>query len=161
MMIFFKNKQKTLYYHGNLTLPIKISMEAGLFNLDMICCHYNERHGVSNHQPHDCVLNRFSGSDQRKHQSSASLAFVRGIHRWRVNFPHKGPVMRRMFSLDDVMISQFSGNEIIGESAKGFVFLKIMNFEKACANTTQENILDNSLSGMSYCSFLNIYGHSS
>ena len=31
------------------------------------------------------------GADQRKHQSSASLAFVRGIHRWPVNSPHKGP----------------------------------------------------------------------
>ena len=33
-----------------------------------------------------------SGEDQRKHQSSASLAFVKGIHRWSVNPPHKGPV---------------------------------------------------------------------
>ena len=33
----------------------------------------------------------YSGTDERKHQSSASLAFVRGIH-WRlVNSPHKGP----------------------------------------------------------------------
>ena len=39
----------------------------------------------------------YSGADQRKHQSSASLAFVRGIHRWPVNFPHKGPVTRKMF----------------------------------------------------------------
>ena len=30
-----------------------------------------------------------SGEAQRKHQSSASLAFVRGIHRWSVNSPHK------------------------------------------------------------------------
>ena len=36
--------------------------------------------------------NVHSGADQRKHQSSASLAFVRGIHRWPVNSPHKGPV---------------------------------------------------------------------
>ena len=35
-----------------------------------------------------------SGADQRKHQSSASLAFVRGIHRWTVNSPHAGPVTR-------------------------------------------------------------------
>ena len=34
-----------------------------------------------------------SGADQRKHQSSASLAFVWGIHRWTVNSPHKGLVM--------------------------------------------------------------------
>ena len=34
------------------------------------------------------------GADQRKHQSSASLAFMRGIHRWPVDSPHKGPVTR-------------------------------------------------------------------
>ena len=40
-----------------------------------------------------------SGADQRKHQSSASLAFVRGIHRSPVNSPHKGPVTRKCFHL--------------------------------------------------------------
>ena len=44
----------------------------------------------------------YSGADQRKHQSSASLAFVWGIHRWPVNSPHKGPITRKMFSSDDV-----------------------------------------------------------
>ena len=48
----------------------------------------------------------YSGADQRKHQSSASLAFVRGIHRWPVNSPHKGPVMREMFSFDDVIMEK-------------------------------------------------------
>ena len=44
-----------------------------------------------------------SGADQRKHQSSASLAFVLGIH-WRpVNSPHDGPFTRKMFPFDDVM----------------------------------------------------------
>ena len=43
----------------------------------------------------------YSGTDERKHQSSPSLAFVRGIHRWPVNSPHKGPVMRKMFPFDD------------------------------------------------------------
>ena len=45
-----------------------------------------------------------SGADQRKHQSSASLAFVRGIHRWPVNSPHKWPVTRKMFPFDDVIM---------------------------------------------------------
>ena len=40
-----------------------------------------------------------SGADQRKHQSSASLAFARGIHRWPVNSPYKGPVTRNFFHL--------------------------------------------------------------
>ena len=36
---------------------------------------------------------------------SASLAFVRGIHRGPVNSPHRGPVTRKMFSFDDVIIA--------------------------------------------------------
>ena len=46
----------------------------------------------------------YSGADQRKHQSSASLAFVRGIHRGPVNSPYKGPVTRKMFPFDDVIM---------------------------------------------------------
>ena len=46
----------------------------------------------------------YSGADQRKYQSSASLAFVRGIHRGPVNSPHKGPVTRKMFPFDDVIM---------------------------------------------------------
>ena len=46
----------------------------------------------------------YSGADQRKHQSSASLAF-RGIHRGPVNSPHKGSVTRKMFSFDDVIMN--------------------------------------------------------
>ena len=38
-----------------------------------------------------------SGVDQRKHQTSASLAFVREIHRWPMNSPYKGLVARKMF----------------------------------------------------------------
>ena len=47
----------------------------------------------------------YSGADQRKHQSSASLAFVGGIHRWPLCSPHKGPVTRNMFPFDDVIMS--------------------------------------------------------
>ena len=46
----------------------------------------------------------YSGTDQRKHQSSASLAFVRGIHRRPVNSPHKRPVTRKKFPFDDVIM---------------------------------------------------------
>ena len=48
----------------------------------------------------------YSGSDQRKHQSPASLAFVRGIHRWPVNSPHKGPGTREKFPFDDVIMNE-------------------------------------------------------
>ena len=41
----------------------------------------------------------YSGADQRKHQNSPSLAFVRGIH------PYKKPVTRKMFPFDDVIMN--------------------------------------------------------
>ena len=44
-----------------------------------------------------------SGADQRKYQSSASLAFVGEIHRWPVNFP-KGPVSWKIFPFDDIIM---------------------------------------------------------
>ena len=53
----------------------------------------------------------YSGADQRKHQSSASLAFLRGIHRWPVNSPHKGPVARKMFPFDDVIMIRVQVHE--------------------------------------------------
>ena len=46
----------------------------------------------------------YSGADQRKHQSPASLAIVRGIHRGPVNSPHKWTVRRKMFPFDDVIM---------------------------------------------------------
>ena len=49
-------------------------------------------------------LTVYSDADQRK-QSYASRAFVRGIHRWPVNSPHKCPVARKMFPCDDVIMT--------------------------------------------------------
>ena len=46
----------------------------------------------------------YSDADQRRHQSTASLAFVQGINRWPVNSGHKRPVMRKMFPFDDVIM---------------------------------------------------------
>ena len=50
----------------------------------------------------------YSDVDQRKHKSSASLAFVRGIHRGPVNSPHKWPVTRKMSPFDDVIMGLVS-----------------------------------------------------
>ena len=46
-----------------------------------------------------------SGADQTKHKSSASLAFLRGIHWCTVNSSHKGPVTRKMFWFGDIIMT--------------------------------------------------------
>ena len=48
----------------------------------------------------------YSVADQIKHQSSAALAFVRGIHRWQLNSPHKWTALRKMFPFDDVIMTK-------------------------------------------------------
>ena len=58
----------------------------------------------------------FSDADQRKHQSSASLAFVRGIHRGPVNSPHKWPVTRKMFPFDDVIMARLAWRQIFSNA---------------------------------------------
>ena len=54
----------------------------------------------------------YLGVDQRKHQRSASVPFVRGIQRWHMNSPHKGPVARKMFPYDDVIVGS---RQMLGE----------------------------------------------
>ena len=53
------------------------------------------------------IVHVYSRADQRKHQSSASLDFERGIHRGPVKSPHKWPVTRKMFPFDDVIMISF------------------------------------------------------
>ena len=53
----------------------------------------------------------YSDADQRKHQSSASLAFVRGIYRRPVNSPLEWPVTWKLFPFDDFIM--VSGNCVV------------------------------------------------
>ena len=54
------------------------------------------------------VYSTVSSADQRKHQSYASLVFVRGIDRWPMNSPHKWPITRKFLPFDDVIV-KFDG----------------------------------------------------
>ena len=86
---------------------------------------HNGHDSVSNHQPHDCLLNRLFRRRSKKYQSSTSLAFVRGIHRRPVNSPHKWPVMRKMFPFDDVIMMR----EIAPVISRDELWSKVVNDE--------------------------------
>ena len=65
----------------------------------------------------------YSEADQRKHQSSPSLAFVPGIHRGPVNSPHNWPFARKMFPFDDTLMdipqmTWYYRNDIIASRAR-------------------------------------------
>ena len=72
-----------------------------VFIMNLSQWRFNERDGVSNHQCLDGLLKHLF----RRRSKKTSLAFVRGIHRWSVNSPHKGPVTRKMFPFDDVIMA--------------------------------------------------------
>ena len=61
-----------------------------------------QRDGVSNHQPHDCLLNRLFRCRAKKISKLRVTGLCRGIHRWPVNSPHKGSVTWKMFPFDNV-----------------------------------------------------------
>ena len=66
----------------------------------------NGHNGVSNHQPHNCLLNRLFRHRSKKTSKLRVTGFVRGIHRRRANSPHKGPVTRKNFPFDDVIMER-------------------------------------------------------
>ena len=69
----------------------------------------------------------YSDADQSKHQSSASLAFVWGIHRGPVNSPHKWPVTRKMFPFDDVIMHCILNTWRLKQNGRHFVH-NVFNF---------------------------------
>ena len=94
-------QKRPLYYRSAYIAVNKISC----YLHSVLQWRHNGHDSISNLQPHDCLLNRLFRTDQRKHQSSASLAFMRGIHRGPVNSPHKRPVTRKTFPFDDVIMA--------------------------------------------------------
>ena len=93
------DKMATYHFAGNIFKCLSMTEKL---------CHYNEViMGTMASQITSLTIvysTVYSGADQRKHQSFASLAFVRGIHRRPVNSPHKWPVTRKMFPYDDVIM---------------------------------------------------------
>ena len=95
----------TLSHYLNQCRPI---INVVLWRSDSLRWRHNGRDSVSNHQPHDCLLNCLFRRRSKKHQSAASLAFVRGILRGPVNSPRKWPVAWKMFPFDDVIVDTWA-----------------------------------------------------
>ena len=85
-------------------------------NQSQYCIHmslrwrHNGRDGVSNHQPHHCLLNRLLRRKSKKISKPRVTGLYAGIHRSPVNSPHKWPVTRKFFPFDDVIIVQHEHN---------------------------------------------------
>ena len=86
----------------------------------------NEQDGISNHQCLDYLLNRLFRHISKKTLKLCVLAFVREIHHWLVDSPHKGPVTWKMFPFDYVIMPY---SELLNLGAHKFSILyKTMHF---------------------------------
>ena len=79
-----------------------------------------------------------AGTDQRKHHSSALLAFVRGIHQWPVNSPHKKPVTRIMSLFDDVIM--INGNRVLPNHYAQSCFFRALNWTLVVCDVHSQNV---------------------
>ena len=69
---------------------------------------HNDHDGVSNHQPHDCLLNRLFRRRSKKTSKLRVTGLCMGKSPGPVNSPHKGPVTWKMFPFDDVIMTNGS-----------------------------------------------------
>ena len=72
---------------------------------DSLQWRHNERHGVSNHPPHDYLLNRLSSRRSKKTSKLRGTGLCAGNSPVTGEFPAQGPVTRKMFPFDDVIMS--------------------------------------------------------
>ena len=134
-------EQRVCIFSGDAMFQ-NVSVLGNLWTCGTSRCHYSDvmMGAMASEIPSLTIVYStvYSGADQRKHQSSTSLAFVRGIHQWPVTSPHKWPVTRKMFPLDDVIMvaSTFLCKQmIIGEKyTEGY-----SNVEKCWDNVCYSN----------------------
>ena len=65
---------------------------------------HNERDGVSNHQPHDCLLNRVFKHRSKKTSNLRATGLCEGNSPVTGEFPHKWPATWKMLPFDDVIM---------------------------------------------------------
>ena len=88
--------------------------------------------------------NVYSGTEEWKHQSSASLAFVWGIHRWPANSLPKRPVMRKMFPFNDfiMVLSKVHVDDVTYHPISFMVVPRALGQWQDCLDISRVNLKD-------------------
>ena len=129
--MFFTNLTKSRKCQFSLVLQPE-SKRGGLEVRAMLPCEqvrttsrwrHNDHDSVSNHQPHGGLLNRYSDADQRKTSKLRVTGLCVGNSPGPVNSPHKGPVTRKMFPFDDVIMKVQAFRV-----CESFITMSIFNF---------------------------------
>ena len=105
-----------------------VSLAAGqCFCLSALWWRHNDHDSVSNHQPHECLPNRLFRRRSKKTSKLRVTGLCVGNSPGPVNAPHKGPVTRKMFPFDDVIMAS---NMILQNVYKTIQYQTITNLGK-------------------------------
>ena len=99
----FPRERKTLCF-ATQELVMTISRETIHLALQW---RHNEHAGLSNHQPHDCWLNRSFWRRSEKISNLHVTGFCEGNSPVTGEFPHKWTVTGKMLPFDDVIMDNF------------------------------------------------------
>ena len=113
---------------------------------------HNDHDCVSNHQPRGCLLNRLFRRRSKKTSKLRVTGLCVGNSPGPVNSPHKGPVTRKMFPFDDVIMKYSpSGIDgyciciyVCGEKAKPhgcWIFFVLLHVASNMETTTPHGFL--------------------
>ena len=80
-------------------------MQCRYVSNDTLRWRHNDHDGVSNQQPHGCLLNHLLRRRSKKTSKLCVTGLCVGKSPGPVNSPHKGPVTRKMFLFDDVIMN--------------------------------------------------------
>ena len=86
------------------TTRTSISPTIGKLCINALRWRHTGRDSVSHHQPHGCLLNRLFRHTSKKSSKLRVTGLCAGNSPGLVNSPHKGPVTRKMFPFDDVIM---------------------------------------------------------
>ena len=101
---WFETPSRPLWRHRNEIPRAFLDMVILMLWLTLRWRH-NDHDGVSNHQPHGCLLNRLFRRRSKKTSKLRVTGLCVGNSPGPVNSPHKGPVTRKMFPFDDVIMN--------------------------------------------------------
>ena len=102
----FKAVHPELVFKKLEYINIRKAIEYDIISAKITTLHWrhNDHGGVSNHQPRGCLLNRLFRRRWKKTSKLRVTGLCAGNSPGPVNYPHEGPVTRKMFPFDDVIM---------------------------------------------------------
>ena len=111
----------TMYHFSRNAIFLRTSSQACMFTSGQsLHWRLNDHDGVSNHQPHGCLLNRLFKRRSKKTSKLRVTGLSAGNSPGPVNSPHKGPITRKMFPFSDVIM--YRAENVPGSAMKMLVW---------------------------------------